>query len=315
MLRQQSRIHPTCLMSDPRVFFASERTPLAWIRTGLTIMGLGFVVGRFGLFLGFLAAQRMPSMAPDASSLHLSTGVGMALVLLGNASMIFASIQPRRFVLSSHRGRMSTRPVVVGIDVGGERKGFHAVALSGGRYSQKFASHSAQDVASWCKDNGARLIGVDAPCRWSSTDRARPAERQLASEGVFAFATPTRATAEKRTFYRWMLNGAELFKVIERDYLLFDGQMTTTSRVCFETFPQAVACALAGKTVSANHKGAVRRDLLRKTGIETTPLTNIDIVDAALCAVAAQHLLEGTFRAYGDATQGIIVVPAHAMGA
>ena len=32
---------------DPRVFFAAERTLLAWIRTALALMGLGFVVARF----------------------------------------------------------------------------------------------------------------------------------------------------------------------------------------------------------------------------------------------------------------------------
>ena len=41
-------------VSDPRVFFAAERTLLAWVRTGLTIMALGFVVARFGLFLSLL---------------------------------------------------------------------------------------------------------------------------------------------------------------------------------------------------------------------------------------------------------------------
>ena len=36
---------------DPRVRFAAERTLLAWLRTGLALMGFGFVVARFGLFL------------------------------------------------------------------------------------------------------------------------------------------------------------------------------------------------------------------------------------------------------------------------
>ena len=35
---------------DPRVYFAAERTFLAWIRTGLGLMGVGFAVARFGLF-------------------------------------------------------------------------------------------------------------------------------------------------------------------------------------------------------------------------------------------------------------------------
>jgi Domain of unknown function (DUF202) len=32
-------------------YLAAERTFLAWIRTGLALMGFGFVVARFGLFL------------------------------------------------------------------------------------------------------------------------------------------------------------------------------------------------------------------------------------------------------------------------
>ena len=31
-------------------YLAAERTLLAWIRTGLALMGFGFVVARFGLF-------------------------------------------------------------------------------------------------------------------------------------------------------------------------------------------------------------------------------------------------------------------------
>src|SRR5271154_1347914 len=86
-------------MSDPRVFFAAERTLLAWIRTGLTVMGFGFVVARFGLFLSLLAAQRMSLTSPVAPPSQSSSGIGIALVLLGAITMIFAAIQHRRFVL------------------------------------------------------------------------------------------------------------------------------------------------------------------------------------------------------------------------
>ena len=43
--------------SDPRVYFAAERTLLAWLRTGITIMAFGFVIARFGLFLQLVQAQ------------------------------------------------------------------------------------------------------------------------------------------------------------------------------------------------------------------------------------------------------------------
>jgi putative membrane protein len=96
-------------MSDPRVFFAAERTLLAWIRTGLTVMGFGFVVARFGLFLSLLAVQRTPSIAPDASQTYLSSSIGIALVLLGAASTIFAAIQHRRFVMTLPAGDLPSR--------------------------------------------------------------------------------------------------------------------------------------------------------------------------------------------------------------
>ena len=87
-------------MSDPRVYFAAERTLLAWIRTGLTIMGFGFVVARFGLFLNLLAVQRgLPAPTVEGTP-HLSAVVGIALVVLGALAILFAAYQHRRFVSS-----------------------------------------------------------------------------------------------------------------------------------------------------------------------------------------------------------------------
>jgi putative membrane protein len=87
-------------MSDPRVYFAAERTLLAWIRTGLTVMGFGFVVARFGLFLSLLAAQRgLPPSTADATP-HISAFVGIALVVLGAVAILFAAYQHRKFVFS-----------------------------------------------------------------------------------------------------------------------------------------------------------------------------------------------------------------------
>ncbi len=208
----------------------------------------------------------------------------------------------------------SNKPcIVIGIDVGGPKKGFHGVAFREGSYLEKFYTPKAKLMAKWCLEKGARAVGIDAPCRWSQNGRARAAERALMQERIWCFSTPTRAIAKshsKRNFH-WMLAGAELYSLLVKSrYRLFDGHNTVSGPVCFETFPQAVACALAGKIVSAKRKGIVRRKLLSVAGIDTTPLTNIDTVDAALCALTAHCVVAGEYKTYGDTREGLIVVPA-----
>lgn len=65
---------------DPRVWLAAERTLLAWIRTGLAMMGFGFVVARFGLFLRELEATQQ---ARTPASPTLSLYFGTTLVFIG----------------------------------------------------------------------------------------------------------------------------------------------------------------------------------------------------------------------------------------
>lgn len=82
--------------SDSRVFFAAERTLLAWLRTGLTIIALGFVVSRFGLFVQLLAVQ---SAAPTVSASSFWSGIlGIAFVVTGALAIAIAAVQHRRFI-------------------------------------------------------------------------------------------------------------------------------------------------------------------------------------------------------------------------
>ena len=61
-------------------YLAAERTFLAWIRTGIALMGLGFVLARFGLFL-----QEFNRLEPElpAKSYGISLWIGVALIILG----------------------------------------------------------------------------------------------------------------------------------------------------------------------------------------------------------------------------------------
>ncbi|MFA6044140.1 MAG: DUF202 domain-containing protein [Phycisphaerales bacterium] len=54
---------------------ANERTYLAWIRTSITVVGLGFVVGKFGVWLRFLSAANGQAQQP-------STGVSVPLAIV-----------------------------------------------------------------------------------------------------------------------------------------------------------------------------------------------------------------------------------------
>ena len=98
---------------DPRVYFAAERTFLAWIRTGLALMGFGFVVARFGLFLRELGAAAV-DIPVRSSGFSLWTGTG--LVLVGVVVNAVAAFQHLTTVRDLNEGREITgRPSTTGI--------------------------------------------------------------------------------------------------------------------------------------------------------------------------------------------------------
>src|ERR1035438_3023133 len=93
---------------DPRVYFAAERTLLAWVRTGLAMMGFGFVVARFGLFLREIEATRPGAATPH--QFRLSLWFGTALVLMGVLSNILSAIHYHKRVNDLRRGVWSIDP-------------------------------------------------------------------------------------------------------------------------------------------------------------------------------------------------------------
>jgi putative membrane protein len=102
---------------DPRVYFAAERTFLAWIRTGLGLMGVGFAVARFGLFLRELRGST-GHLAPQGSGLSLWSGV--AIVFLGVVVLVSAVAQHLALIRelstgSWQPGRISRNAVVLAV--------------------------------------------------------------------------------------------------------------------------------------------------------------------------------------------------------
>jgi putative membrane protein len=103
---------------DPRIRLAIERTLLAWIRTGLALMGFGFVVARFGMFLREIEAVhgiQSPASVPRGVSLWLGT----ALVLVGVAVNLLVSAENVRLLRHARvESVFGVRSWVMGVAMG-----------------------------------------------------------------------------------------------------------------------------------------------------------------------------------------------------
>jgi putative membrane protein len=102
---------------DPRVYLAAERTFLAWIRTGLGLMGIGFAVSRFGLFLRELSVTE--SHLPVHTT-GLSLWSGVTLVVLGVLVNLLAALRHVQLIheLNSgtwQPGRVSRDAILLGL--------------------------------------------------------------------------------------------------------------------------------------------------------------------------------------------------------
>jgi putative membrane protein len=93
-----------CVMSDvtdPRIFFAAERTLLAWTRTSLSLIAFGFIVERFGLYLEMSGSQETHELQRE-----FSFYIGAASILLASVLSFFSAIQFNRLVNQFQRDQI-----------------------------------------------------------------------------------------------------------------------------------------------------------------------------------------------------------------
>src|SRR5206468_6479757 len=66
--------HPLTEGKFETELLANERTFLAWVRTSIAVMGLGFVVARFGLWIQELASNINPRIQLKSAGFSLPLG-------------------------------------------------------------------------------------------------------------------------------------------------------------------------------------------------------------------------------------------------
>lgn len=81
------------------VYFAAERTLMAWIRAALGLMALGFVIDRFGLVL----RQFLPGSPAALGSPSFSFWAGALLVTSGALMATVGGIRYLRYTIRYHR--------------------------------------------------------------------------------------------------------------------------------------------------------------------------------------------------------------------
>src|SRR5207237_5243550 len=92
--------------ADLRDYLAEERTFLAWIRTGIALMGFGFVVARFWIFGDQL---HLPQQFSAAQPHEFSPWFGAALIATGALVNLFSAWRFMRLVSELNRDQFADR--------------------------------------------------------------------------------------------------------------------------------------------------------------------------------------------------------------
>jgi putative membrane protein len=89
-------------IDDPRVYLASERTFLAWIRTAISLMGFGFVIARFALWTReFSATAKATAIAVSPG---FSTWLGVGMLGVGVVVSALAAMRHHDYIRDLERG-------------------------------------------------------------------------------------------------------------------------------------------------------------------------------------------------------------------
>ena len=183
----------------------------------------------------------------------------------------------------------------MGIDVGGERKGFDiAVVDQGLNLVAAGARLRVHDVIELVKEWKPAVIAIDSPCEPAPPgDHLRECELQLNGAVCGIRWTPDITAIEASNYYAWIRNGFKLYEALR---VLPDAET-------IEVFPTASWTRWAGKRVARRARWT--REALAQLPVSGLPLrSNQDFRDSVAAAVTAWQYSRNQTESFGP-----IVVP------
>jgi uncharacterized protein (DUF302 family)/uncharacterized membrane protein YidH (DUF202 family) len=169
--------------TDLRDALAAERTLLAWIRTGLALMGFGFVVARFGLYVQqLLLAQHVSALQPSGMSLWFGTALIAAGVVV-NLLSVWHHVALVRWIDRDRAGQPHSTTLAVALSL------FLAVVGVGMViYLAVLRTEQPRFVQERSVTSGTHEGIIDNASRHSVDDTVDRLKAMLESKGVTVFA-------------------------------------------------------------------------------------------------------------------------------
>lgn len=182
----------------------------------------------------------------------------------------------------------------IGVDVGGERKGFDAAVIDDRKVLALRGRLSWQQVADLVMACTPAAVAIDSPRTCAPKGHtAREGELQIARQVCGIRWTPDARHIRGSPYYAWILEGFALF-----------GALDDCETEVIEVFPTASWTRWHGRR-GPRTRAAWSRQALAALGLEGVPArTNQDQRDAIAAALTARQHTQGTTETIGG-----IVVP------